>query len=53
VPHIVHHLAPMGHAGIALADGSMSSNEFGEGEIRKAVVASYGMTSTDVPSQEA
>ncbi len=35
VQHIVHHLAPTGHAGFVLANGSMSSNQSGEREIRK------------------
>ena len=35
VQHIVHHLAPGGTAGFVLANGSMSSNQSGEGEIRK------------------
>jgi type I restriction enzyme M protein len=38
VQHIVHHLAPNGVAGFVLANGSMSSNTGGEGEIRKALV---------------
>ncbi len=38
VQHIVHHLAPAGVAGFVLANGSMSSNQSGEGEIRKAIV---------------
>jgi type I restriction-modification system DNA methylase subunit len=38
VQHIVHHLAPMGLAGFALANGSMSSNQAGEGEIRKNII---------------
>jgi type I restriction enzyme M protein len=36
--HIVHHLAPNGTAGVVLANGSMSSNSSGEGEIRKQLV---------------
>jgi len=36
--HILHHLAPGGTAGVILANGSMSSNSGGEGEIRKAMV---------------
>jgi len=36
--HIWHHLAPNGTAGVVLANGSMSSNQSGEGEIRKAMV---------------
>jgi type I restriction enzyme M protein len=36
--HIVHHLSPNGFAGVVLANGSMSSQQSGEGEIRKAMV---------------
>jgi type I restriction enzyme M protein len=36
--HIHHHLAPSGTAGVVLANGSMSSGQSGEGEIRKAMV---------------
>jgi type I restriction enzyme M protein len=36
--HIIHHLAPYGTAGVVLANGSMSSNQSGEGEIRKAMI---------------
>jgi type I restriction enzyme M protein len=36
--HMVHHLAPHGVAGIVLANGSMSSNSGGEGEIRKRLI---------------
>jgi type I restriction enzyme M protein len=38
VQHFIHHLAPKGTAGFVLANGSMSSNQSGEGEIRKAIV---------------
>ena len=38
VQHIVHHLAPSGAAGFVLANGSMSSAQSGEGEIRKNLV---------------
>jgi len=38
VQHMVHHLAPHGIAGFVLANGSMSSNQSGEGEIRTALV---------------
>jgi type I restriction enzyme M protein len=38
VQHIVHHLAPTGVAGFVLANGSMSSNQAGEGEIRKNLI---------------
>jgi type I restriction enzyme M protein len=36
--HIIHHLAPNGTAGVVLANGSMSSNQSGEGDIRKALI---------------
>ena len=36
--HIIHHLKPAGTAGVVLANGSMSSSQSGEGEIRKALV---------------
>ena len=36
--HIIHHLAPHGSAGVVLANGSMSSSQSGEGEIRKAMI---------------
>jgi type I restriction enzyme M protein len=36
--HIAHHLAPAGVAGVVLANGSMSSQQSGEGAIRKAMV---------------
>ncbi len=38
VQHIVHHLAPKGVAGFVLANGSMSSNQSGEGEIRRKLI---------------
>jgi len=38
VQHMIHHLAPTGLAGFVLANGSMSSNQSGEGEIRKNIV---------------
>jgi len=38
VQHMVHHLAPAGIAGLVLANGSMSSNQSGEGEIRKNLI---------------
>jgi type I restriction enzyme M protein len=38
VQHMVHHLAPSGIAGFVLANGSMSSNQSGEGVIRRAIV---------------
>jgi type I restriction enzyme M protein len=36
--HIIHHLKPTGTAGIVLANGSMSSSQSGEGEIRKTFI---------------
>src|SRR3990172_5206068 len=38
VQHFLHHLSPTGIAGFVLANGSMSSNQSGEGEIRKAII---------------
>ncbi|MCC6796981.1 MAG: SAM-dependent DNA methyltransferase [Candidatus Hydrogenedentes bacterium] len=38
VQHMVYHLAPAGVAGFVLANGSMSSNQSGEGEIRKSLI---------------
>lgn len=38
VQHIVHHLAPSGVAGVVLANGSMSSTQNSEGEIRRALI---------------
>ncbi len=38
VQHFIHHLSPTGIAGFVLANGSMSSNTSGEGEIRKNIV---------------
>jgi type I restriction enzyme M protein len=38
VQHFLHHLSPNGIAGFVLANGSMSSQQSGEGEIRKAIV---------------
>ena len=38
VQHMVHHLAPAGAAGFVLANGSMSSNQSGEGQIRKNLI---------------
>lgn len=36
--HIVYHLAPNGTAGVVLANGSMSSTQSGEGDIRREMV---------------
>ncbi|MEO6773221.1 MAG: class I SAM-dependent DNA methyltransferase [Kofleriaceae bacterium] len=38
VQHFIRHLAPGGFAGFVLANGSMSSSQSGEAEIRKAIV---------------
>jgi len=38
VQHFIHHLAPTGLAGFVLANGSMSSNQSGEGDIRKTII---------------
>jgi type I restriction enzyme M protein len=38
VQHIVHHLTPAGVAGFVLANGSMSSHQSGEGEIRMNLI---------------
>ena len=36
--HFIHHLVPHGMAGFVLATGSMSSNQSGEGDIRRALI---------------
>lgn len=36
--HMIHHLSPHGHAGIVLANGSLSSNQSSEGEIRQKLI---------------
>ena len=38
VQHFLYHLAPRGTAGFVLANGSMSSNQSGEGAIRKNII---------------
>ena len=38
VQHMVHHLSPAGAAGFVLANGSMSSNQSGEGNIRRSLI---------------
>jgi type I restriction enzyme M protein len=37
--HMIHHLAPHGRLGLVLANGSLSSQSGGEGDIRKNIVA--------------
>ena len=41
VLHFIHHLAPQGMAGFVLANGSMSSNQAGEGDIRRALPGQF------------
>ncbi len=38
VQHFIHHLAPHGYAGFVLANGALSSQQSGEGEIRRAII---------------
>ena len=38
VQHMAHHLSPSGMAGFLLANGSMSSNQSGEGDIRRNLI---------------
>ena len=38
IQHFIHHLSPTGTAGFVLANGSMSSQSSGEGEIRKNLI---------------
>lgn len=38
IQHFIHHLAPNGVAGFVMANGSMSSNTGGEGDIRQKLV---------------
>lgn len=38
VQHMIHHLSPRGTAGFVLANGSMSSQSSGEGDIRKRLL---------------
>src|SRR3989344_6091411 len=36
--HMLYHLAPHGRMGLVLSNGSLSSNQSGEGEIRKCII---------------
>ena len=38
IQHIIHHLSPSGRAGVVLANGSLSSQSGGEGDIRRRLV---------------
>ena len=52
VQHFLYHLAPRGTAGFVLSNGSMSSNQSGEGEIRKNLVeADLGDCIVALPGQ--
>jgi len=41
VQHFIHHLAPQGMAGFVLANGSMSSNQSGEDDIRQTILPTF------------
>ena len=38
IQHMIHHLAPNGKIGLVLANGALSSQRSGEGEIRKKII---------------
>ena len=38
VQHFIHHLAPHGYAGFVLANGALSSQQSGEGDIRRTII---------------
>jgi type I restriction enzyme M protein len=38
IQHFIHHLAPDGRAGFVMANGSLTSNTRGEGEIRRRIL---------------
>lgn len=38
IQHMISHLSPNGKIGLVLANGSLSSNQSGEGEIRKKII---------------
>jgi len=38
IQHMVHHLSPNGKLGLVLANGSLSTNTSGEGEIRRKII---------------
>ena len=38
IQHMIHHLAPNGKIGLVLANGSLSTQSSGEGEIRKNII---------------
>lgn len=45
--HIIHHLAPDGYAGVVLANGSLSSQQSGEGDIRRAMIEGVEISETN------
>ena len=47
IQHFIHHLAPNGIAGFVMANGSMSSNSGGEGDIRTRLTRRCGKRATD------
>ena len=50
--HILYHLSPGGVAGVVLANGSMSSNQSGEGEIRQNMIENEAVDAmVALPSQ--
>ncbi len=52
VQNFIYHLAPTRLAGFVLANGSMSSNQSGEGDIRKAIIeADLGDCMVSLPGQ--
>lgn len=38
IQHFIHHLSPDGRAGFVMANGSLTSNQSGEGKIREAIL---------------
>ena len=38
IQHMIHHLAPNGKIGLVLANGALSTQTSGEGEIRKRII---------------
>lgn len=38
IQHFIHHLAPRGRAGFVMANGSLTSNTNGEGQVREAII---------------
>jgi hypothetical protein len=53
VQHFIHHLAPTGLPGFVLANGLMSSNQPGEGDIRKAIIERCPVPIGTVPIYQA